>query len=161
MKIFPENWRVALLRTTLVVILLIVIRIYFVQWFRAFGMSMEPTIKDGSIVLVNKLAYKFHPVEKGDIVIFRTSNRPYVYFIKRVLAFAGETVEFNNGQLYINGHKIPEPYLQENGNWNVEPFVVKENHIFVCGDNRLTYWDGHFHPQISMKNIIGKTIGYR
>ncbi|MGB9642491.1 MAG: signal peptidase I, partial [Candidatus Ratteibacteria bacterium] len=128
---------------------------------RAFGMSMEPTIKDGSIVLVNKLAYRFHSVKRGDIVIFRTSNRPYVYFIKRVIAFSGEIVEFKNGQLYINGHEVSEIYLAEKGNWDVKPFTVKQHHIFVCGDNRLTDWDAHFHPQISTKNIIGKAIGYR
>lgn len=161
MKIFPENWRTAFIRTGCIILLLIFIRIFFVQWFRAFGMSMEPTIHDGSIVLVNKTTYRFRPVERGDIIVFRTSNKPYVYFVKRVIAFSGEKVEFRNGNLFINDKQIPEPYIHEKGNWNVEPFFVDNGRIFVCGDNRLTSWEGHLHPQISMKNIIGKVIGYR
>jgi signal peptidase I len=161
MRIFPENWRIAVIRTTAFVLVIILIRTFALQWFRAFGMSMEPTIKDGSIVLANKLVYRFRPVQRGDIVIFRTSNKPYVYFIKRVIAFPGEKVEFRNGKLFINDKEIIEPYIKERGDWNVEPFIVKEGHFFVCGDNRLTFWEGHLHPQISMKNIIGKAIGYK
>ncbi|HON05151.1 MAG TPA: signal peptidase I [Candidatus Ratteibacteria bacterium] len=160
-RIFPTNYKIAIIRTSAVIVLLIIIRLFFIQWFRAFGMSMEPTVHDGSIVLVNKIAYKFHQIRRGDIVIFRTSNKPYVYFIKRVLAFPGEKVEFKNGVLFINDVEVPEPYLKERGNWNTEPFIVKENHFFVCGDNRIMPWDDHFHPQISMKNILGSAIGYR
>ncbi|MCM8789063.1 MAG: signal peptidase I [Candidatus Omnitrophica bacterium] len=161
MKIFPENWRLAFIRTTIVVIALIIVRMFFIQWFRAFGMSMEPTIHDGSIVFANKIAYKISEPGRFDIVVFRTSNRPYVYFVKRIIAFSGETVEFKNGNLFINGKMIEEPYLKEKGKWNVEPFVVKNGKIFVCGDNRLTSWEGHFHPQISIKNITGRVIGHR
>lgn len=160
-KIFPKNYKIAVIRTSFVIVVLIIIRMFFFQWFRTFGMSMEPTIRDGSIVLVNKIAYKFQTPERGDIIVFRTSSKPYVYFVKRVIGFSGETVEFKNGQLFINGNKIEEPYLTEKGSWNVSPFVVKEGKIFVCGDNRLTDWESHLHPQISIKNITGRVIGYR
>ena len=122
---------------------------------------MEPTIRDGSIVFANKIAYKINEPERFDIVIFRTSNRPYVYFVKRIIAFSGETVEFKNGDLFINGKLIEEPYLEEKGDWNVKLFAVKNGKMFVCGDNRLTRWEDHFHPQISKKNITGRVIGYR
>ncbi len=160
-KIFPENYKIAIIRTSAIIVLLVVIRFFFIQWFRIFGMSMEPTIHDGSIVLVNKIAYKFHNVERGDIVVFRTSNRPYVYFVKRILAFPGEKLEFRKGRLFINGIEMPEPYLKECGYWNVRPIIIKENHYFVCGDNRTTSWESHFHPQISKKNIVGKLIGFK
>lgn len=124
-------------------------------------MSMEPTIHDGSIVFVNKIAYRIKPVKRGDIVVFRTSNKPYVYFVKRVIAFSEEKVEFKNGVLFVNDIQVDETYLAEKGNWNVRPFVVKKDKIFVCGDNRLISWEGHFHPQISVKNIVGTVIGYR
>lgn len=160
-SLFPKNYKIAVIRTSAVIIVLLIIRLFFFQWFRAFGMSMEPTIHDGSIVLVNKIAYKYQKPERGDIIVFGTSNKPYVYFVKRIIGFSGETIEFKNGQLFINGKKIEEPYLTEKGNWNVLPFVVKQGKIFVCGDNRLTDWESHIHPQISMKNIIGRVIGYR
>ncbi|MCM8821875.1 MAG: signal peptidase I [Candidatus Omnitrophica bacterium] len=161
MKIFPENWRLAFVRTASVILVLIVLRVFFIQWFRTFGMSMEPTIRDGSIVFANKIAYKINEPERFDIVIFRTSNRPYVYFVKRIIAFSGETVEFKNGYLFINGKMLEEPYLEEKGEWNVKPFVVKSGKIFVCGDNRLTRWENHFHPQISIRNITGRVMGHR
>lgn len=160
-KIFPTNYKFAILRTSTIIVALIIVRLFFIQWFKTFGMSMEPTIHDGSIVIVNKLAYRFHPIKRGDIVVFRTSNRPYVYFIKRVLAFSGEKVEFRNGLLFINNIQMPEPYLKEHGDWDTKPFIVKKDHFFVCGDNRNVAWDSHFHPEISMKNIIGKPIGYK
>ncbi len=124
-------------------------------------MSMEPTIHDGSIVFANKIVYKLKPVQRGDIIVFRTSNRPYAYFVKRVIAFSGEKVEFKNGNLFINDKPYKETYLTEKGEWNVEPFYVKEGKIFVCGDNRITDWQSHFHPQISKKNIIGRVMGYK
>jgi len=161
MKTFPSNWKIALIRTSGAVVIIVLTWLFFIQWFRTFGMSMEPTIHDGAIVFVNKLVYRFKPVKRGDIIVFRTSNRPYVYFIKRVIAFSGEKVEFKDGNLFINDRHVEEPYLSEKGNWNVEAFIVKDGKIFVCGDNRLTDWMFHFHPQISMKNITGRAIGYR
>ena len=161
MKILPENWKFAVFRIICVIIVLVFIRVIFIQWFRAFGTSMEPTISDGSIVFVNKITYKVHPVKRGDIIVFRTSNKPYVYFIKRVLGLPGEKIEFREGLLFINGVEMPEPYLKERGDWNTQPFIVRKNHFFVCGDNRLVAWENHFHPQISMKNIVGRVIGYQ
>jgi len=161
MKIFPKNWKIAIIRTFSIIVTIALIRTLLFQWFYTFGTSMEPTIKDGSIVFVNKLAYKFVSIKRGDIIVFRTSNRPYVYFVKRVIGFPGEKIEFKNGKLFINDKEVNEPYIKQKGNWNVEPFIVKNGYLFVCGDNRLTLWEENFHPQISMKNIVGKVIGYR
>lgn len=160
-KISPTNYKIAILRISAIITVLIIVRLFFIQWFKTFGMSMEPTIGDGSIVIVNKLSYKFHPVKRGDIVVFRTSNRPYVYFIKRVIAFSEEKVEFRKGVLFINDIQMSEPYINEPGDWDTPPFIVKKDHFFVCGDNRKMRWDSHFHPEISIKNIIGKPIGYK
>jgi len=161
MRVFPGKWKIAVIRTAAVILIIVLIRVFALQWFRTFGMSMEPTIKDGSIVFVNKLAYKFRPAHRGDIVVFRTSDKPYVYFVKRVIGLPGEKVEFRDGKLFINGKEVNEPYIKELGDWNVKPFIVKDRHLFVCGDNRLTLWEEHLHPQVSIKNIVGKVIGYR
>lgn len=99
-RIFPTNYKIAIIRTSAVIVLLIIIRLFFIQWFRAFGMSMEPTVHDGSIVLVNKIAYKFHQIRRGDIVIFRTSNKPYVYFIKGCLLFLEKRLNSKMGFFY-------------------------------------------------------------
>jgi len=161
MKIYPDNWKKAAVRTGTVIILIVLVNAFCLGMYRTYGMSMEPTVRDGAVVFVNKLAYKFHLPQRGDIVVFRTSNRPYVYFMKRVLAFSGETVEFRNGVLFINGAEISEPYLIERGDWNVPPFVVRSGHMFVCGDNRVMAWDDHFHPEITSHTLVGKVKWHR
>ena len=86
--------------------------------FQAFSIpsgSMEPTLKISDRVLVNKLSYHLHDVNRGDIVVFEappTASEAYKDFVKRVIGLPGETVTFpGDGDVYINGRRLKEPYL--------------------------------------------------
>jgi len=115
----------------------IVIKTFLFQAFYIPSVSMEPTLKVGDRVLVNKLSYKLHDVHHGDIVVFeRPSTDPQVVescdgkqvtltplknteevhdLIKRVIAVGGDTIEVNDkGKVVVNGSEINEPYLAPN-----------------------------------------------
>ncbi|MCL5674948.1 MAG: signal peptidase I [Candidatus Omnitrophica bacterium] len=156
-----KNWKKAIIRTSIVIILIICINAFFVKVFRTVGKSMEPTIRNYSLVFVNRLAYLHHIPAEDDIIVFRTSNRPYLYFVKRVIGLPGETISFKDGSLYINGIEKSQPYISFKDNWTVKPFKVKKGFIFVAGDNRHFSWNEQFHAQVNIKDVIGKVIGYR
>jgi signal peptidase I len=155
-----KNWKKAIIRTSITIILLILINTFWITGFKTFGQSMEPTIGNNSFVFVNKLAYIHHLPQIGDIIVFRTSNRPYLYFVKRVLGLPGDIVSFKNGTLYINGIKTSQPYIIFKNHWTVKPFRVKKGFVFVTGDNRHFTWNQQFHAQINIKDIVGKVIIY-
>jgi len=117
-------------------LLALLIKSFLVQAFYIPSGSMEPTLDIGDRVLVNKLAYKFHPPSRGDVIVFSDphpgpaphrnpisgffhwvteglgfSAPPSEDFIKRVIGLPGETVEERNGVIYINGKPLKEPYV--------------------------------------------------
>src|SRR5437870_6512732 len=91
----------------------LVIKAFVIQAFYIPSASMEPTLKIGDRVLVNKLSYDFHDVNRGDIVVFNSppgEDNPAVKdLIKRVIGLPGETVEGRDGRVYINGSPLKEP----------------------------------------------------
>lgn len=98
---------------------ILIIRFFVFQMFTTIGSSMEPTIPEGSIIFVNKIVYKFRKPERKEIIVFRTSDKPYVYFVKRVIGKEGETIKIINGEVFINGERIDEPYVVFNSGWNM------------------------------------------
>ena len=69
--------------------------------FRIDGSSMEPNLHDGEYVIVNRIIYRLHPPQRGDVVVFqREGSRE---FIKRIIGLPGETVEVQGGRVLVNG----------------------------------------------------------
>ena len=93
----------------------ILIRAFLIEPFSIPSGSMEPTLKDHDRLLVNKLSYDFHSVHRGDIVVFRKpadENAPGVTdLVKRVVGLPGETISAHDGQIYVNGRYLPQPWL--------------------------------------------------
>ena len=124
--------------------------------FRVDGESMEPSLHNGQYLLVNEMVYHFHPPQRGDIIVFHSPNNPGKDFIKRVIAIPGDTVEIRDGQVYINGEVIEEPYISEPPNYTYPPTQVGEDEYFVLGDNRNHSSDSHIWGMVPRENIIGK-----
>ncbi|MBI4557614.1 MAG: signal peptidase I [Candidatus Hydrogenedentes bacterium] len=94
--------------------------------------SMEPTLLPGDrLVTLNQTGY--HP---GEIVVLRDPEDTGSYVVKRIVALGGDTVSADGGALFINGGYASEPYLLEPINYELKPFTVAEDHVFVLGDNR-------------------------
>ena len=79
-------------------------------------------------------------------------------FLKRVVAFAGETVEFKSGKLYVDGRELLEPYVKYPCNWNKAPLKVRAGCLYVVGDNRSVPIEEHQFGEIETKRISGSTV---
>jgi len=121
----------------------LLVRAFVVQQFAVDGHSMDTTLHNGDRVLVNKLSYRLHDPNRGDVVVLKTlegvGERD---LIKRVVGLPGETLEYRNCALYVDGRLLNEPYLDPqivqppNCGPNLEPTLILADHVFVMGDNR-------------------------
>jgi len=151
-------WREILESVVLAVILTVVIRLWLFEPFYIPTPSMEPTLYPHDRILVNKLSYRLHPPERGDVVVFQFPLDPRRDFIKRVIAFEGETVEIRQGYVYINGRRLEEPYIAEAAVADFGPVKVPEDHLFVMGDNRNNSEDSRVWGPLHEKFLIGKAF---
>ena len=103
------------------------------------GHSMEPTLSDGDNLIVDKLSYRFRDPQRYDIIVFPYKHAQNTYYIKRIIALPGETVQVKDGEVYINGELLGETYGAEpmtNSGIAENPITLEENEYFVLGDNR-------------------------
>ena len=122
--------------------------------FHVSGHSMVPTYQDGDFSFCNRLHYVYTPLSRHDVVAIRYAGTR-VMLLKRILAFEGETVEFRQGRLYVDGRPIVEPYVLYTRNWNLEPRVVSPGQVYVAGDNRGMEMSRHDFGQTGIDRIIG------
>jgi signal peptidase I len=147
-----------------VVVLAVILYIgisFAVQAVHVEGLSMFATLDDNDYLIANKIDYRLHAPQRGDIVILRPPTNNSTDFIKRIIALPGERLLIRDGTIYINGHRLVEPYLPEewtiDSTWNngVEA-VIPPNDYFVMGDNRNRSQDSRFFGPISRDRIDGK-----
>lgn len=124
---------------------------------RVDGFSMEPTLRTGEFVIVNKLAYKLSEPKLGDVIVFHYPRDPQQEYIKRVIGLSGDKVLISNGQVSVNGQIIDEPYIAAAPSYQSE-WTVPENSLFVLGDNRNNSSDSHSWGPVPMEKVIGKAI---
>ena len=103
--------------------------------------SMEPTLKTGTMLVLDKLTLRMRPPQRGDVLSFRSPVDDHD-LLKRVVALPGETIEMKEKAVFINGKELDEPYAVHSragerleGD-NMGPLIVPENSFFVLGDNR-------------------------
>lgn len=143
-------------------VLLVVVFLVF-QLFVGFssvkGDSMEPTLQSGNLVLYNRMSRHY---QRGDVVSVRVPAGEY--YVKRVIAIAGDTVELEDGAVYVNGEKLDEPYAvgetREEQGAVAYPYTLEENQVFVLGDNREVSMDSRAFGAVSERQIKGKLLYY-
>ena len=158
-----QVWRAVweLLHDLSVAVLFCFFLITFVaQAFRVQGTSMLPLLQDSERIIVNKFVYRFHPIERGDVVVFWYPRDPSVSFIKRVIGLPGDTVELRNGALYVNGRLTVESYLrpQFRDDETRPPVQVGKGHYYVLGDHRNSSNDSRNWGEVPEKYIYGKAV---
>jgi signal peptidase I len=124
---------------------------------RAHGISMLPTYEEGQFIFVNRLAYRFSPVKRGDVVAIRLNGEDSV-LVKRIIALPGETVRIVGGQVIIDGFPLDEPYRRYYVPWNMRDDTVGADEVFVIGDNRSMSLEAHEFGFARQDRILGRAI---
>ncbi len=139
----------------LILIVIIFIRTFIVTLVRVDGSSMENTLHNGEILILNKLDKDF---DRFDIIVIKYNNERLV---KRIIGLPGEQVRYRNNQLFINGKKIKEKFIDgETANFNIMELgynKIPKNYYFVVGDNRDNSLDSRYIGLIKKEQIQGTT----
>lgn len=145
--------------------ILVMIYLFIISPQEINGASMEPSFYNRELILTNKIEYKMKQPQRGDIIVFKSPKNKDIDYIKRILGLPGDTVLLKNSSFYINGHKIPEPYLAPGTYTSPGSFLsegveitVPEGKYFVSGDNRPHSSDSREFGTISFEDIIGKAL---
>ncbi|HTW48005.1 MAG TPA: signal peptidase I [Acidobacteriaceae bacterium] len=192
---FPGVLEMARSLTSVVVVALFILT-FIVQPFRIPSESMEHTLLVGDFLLVNKTSYApagiwdwvlpYHPIRRGDIVVFHFPLDPTLHVVKRVIGLPGDHIHLENGQVFVNGVQIPEPYVtyepayaddfRDNfptelysdpgvsPQWWMEmrrdvqgdDLVVPAGDYFVLGDNRNFSSDSRYWGFVTRDHIVGR-----
>lgn len=124
---------------------------------RVDGTSMEPTLHNGELILVNKLAYKLSAPVRGDVIVFYFPRDPEQEYIKRLVGLPGDVVRVENGKLYVNDQLVDEPYIAAAPNYPGE-WEVPAGQFFVLGDNRNNSYDSHNWGSVPKDYVVGKAV---
>lgn len=149
-----ESFAVAVL--TILFIMIFVVRSYKVQ-----GQSMEPTIHDGEMLMVNRFIFDYRPPKTGDIVVIIPPGDPKRKYIKRVIGGPRQTVRVENSKVYVDNYELKEPYIRETMQSGDFTQTVPDDAIFVMGDNRNNSTDSRNAAIVGfvpLKNVVGKAI---
>lgn len=145
----------------------LLIRTFVVQQFQVSGTSMLNTLHHKDRVLVNKLSYRLHDPRRGDVIVLKTiEGAGERDLIKRVIGLPGETIEYRDCQIFINGRLLEEPYLDPqivtptSCGSSLAPTLVEAKHVFVLGDNRGGSKDSRAAGlgQIKYSDILGRAF---
>lgn len=162
------EWLIAIV---VAIALIFVINQFLFVTYTVNGNSMDPTLKDGEKVIVNKIGYTVGQIDKGDVLVFH-ADKKYDY-VKRVIGRAGDTVQYKDDQLFVNGKKVEEPYLAENKiaktnvllteNFSVKDLVntngentIPKGKLLVLGDNREVSKDSRYFGLIKENQVVGE-----
>lgn len=135
---------------------------YGLETFTVSSQDMMPTLESGDRILVNKISYHLHSVKRNDVVIVKQNGAEHNYYsAERVLGLPGETVQIQDGLLYINGKKLKESFdfpVMENGGLALEEITLDSGEYFVLCDNRNNGEDSRNASvgNILKENIVGK-----
>jgi signal peptidase I len=154
------------------VVAALLIKTFLLQAFYIPSKSMVPTLNVGDRVLVNKLSYKVHDVNRGDIVVFErpdaeTATDDIEDLIKRVIGLPGDKIVIKGGSIFINDQLLQEPYLPAGTQTGpgptypcteASPCRVPEGDVFVMGDNRSDSRDSRWFGPIDEDKIVGRAF---
>jgi len=142
--------------------IIIPIRYFLVQPFYVKGASMEPNFHDAEYLIIDELTYRMRLPERGEIVVFKYPRDPSEYFIKRVVALPGETIEVSDGHVTIyntdhpNGVLLIEPYLKDIYTEGMKKTTLGAGEYWVMGDNRPESMDSRSFGPVASKFLIGR-----
>lgn len=141
-----------------VAVLVFLLFIFVIGLQQVVGPSMTPTLKEGSVVVVNKLKKNF---KREDVIVLSQDEK---YMIKRVIGLPGEYIQYKDNVLYINGERYDEKYLKDDvitEDFKLEDInetIIPEDMYLVLGDNRMDSMDSRDYGLVSKEKVVGKVI---
>lgn len=154
--VMKKETKKEILSYLIIILIVILIRSFIITPVRVNGTSMDTTLKDGEIMILNKIKYKFKSIERFDIVVVNYNGEK---LIKRVIGLPGETLKYVDSTLYINDEEVDEYFKnQETLDFDIKDLdydVIPDNCYMVLGDNRRDSLDSRYLGCIDKKDIIG------
>ncbi|WP_099157245.1 signal peptidase I [Virgibacillus ndiopensis] len=162
------NYRKLISVVLFAVVLAIVFRTVLFASYVVDGKSMEPTLYDGNLLMVNKVIYDLKNVDHFDVIVFHANKRED--YVKRVIGLPGDEIKYKDDKLYINGEYVKEEFLDpfkkaSKASPLTDDFTLKgvtgsakvpEGKLFVMGDNRENSLDSRSFGFISVDQLVGK-----
>jgi signal peptidase I len=132
--------------------------VFLYQPVRVEGTSMLPMLEDQDRLFINKMAYRVGDIHQGDVVVFQYPRDHTKSYIKRVIALPGDVLRIDHGRVYVNGKRLPEPYVPERyTDDRSEPEMVLPQHrYFLMGDHRSISSDSRDFGPVDRDLIYGK-----
>ncbi len=159
--LLPSLNRYYLLRVVLLAILAFLFFKYICRPAWTNGKSMLPTYQEREFLFYWQPAFWFSTPKRGDIVVIRMAGNS-IFLLKRVIAVAGESVEFRQGALLINGIPLQDKWAALTPcDWDLPPRTVEKSCVYVVGDNRSMPIEQHEFGQVELKRINGKPVSFK
>ena len=132
--------------------------LFLYQPVRVEGTSMLPRLQDQDRLFINKFAYRFESIQRGDVVVFLYPGDHTKSYIKRVIALPGDTLRIDHGTVYVNGIALDEPYVPTRfQDERSEPaMTIPKGHFWVMGDHRNISSDSRDFGPVPSTLIYGK-----
>lgn len=160
---FPLNWKeirewVLLLGGA--VLIAVLLRTFIIEPRYVPTQSMVPTIMVNDRLYVEKLTPRFGTLKRGMIVTFLAPEQTGRddYLVKRLIGLGGDVISITDGQLYVNGRAVDEPYLNEPMRSDYPEITVPEGRLFLMGDNRNQSQDSRSWGSIEVKCVKGQAL---
>ena len=134
--------------------------IFVYQPVKVEGTSMMPGLDDQERIFINKFVYRWEPIERGDVVVFRYPGDPTKSYIKRVVGLAGDHIRIEEGRVYVNGEQLDEPYVLGyfRDDRTYPEITVPPQSYFVLGDHRNMSSDSREFGSIPQSSVYGKAV---
>lgn len=125
------------------------------------GVNMEPAIRAGSRVHVDRQAYRASTIRRGDVVAYRSARH---ILVSRVVGLPEEVVELINTELHVDGKRIPEPYvdwergLETDYSQHLAAVFVPDGCVYVLGDFRDMSKDSRMDGPVRISDVVGRVV---
>lgn len=146
----------------------VIVRRFLVDVYIVPTESMDSTIIPNDRVIGEKISYHFTEPKRGDVITFDNPLNEKVTFVKRVVAVAGDEVDYMNGSLYVNGERQEEAYTQGRPSYPLiearevghitYPYVVPDGYIWMMGDNRTNSNDSRYFGPVSLEHVSSRVV---
>lgn len=126
------------------------------------GESMYPTLEENDYLIVNRIAYKIGDPEQGDVIVYHSNltdeEGKSKDLVKRVIAAEGDHIKIQNSEVFVNGQKLEEDYINVGQTYGEIDATVPQDKVFTMGDNRENSMDSRYEEigMVDEDEILGK-----